>query len=103
GLVLGDRDLADPAARPRGQQSHVARDLEERDGHRAQRPVGVDERVACPERLELVRSRHEGMAGELGELSGDAWAEFGVRVQAGADGRAAERQLLYARKSLLET
>ena len=53
-----------------------------------------DERVVRRERGELVRRGHEWPAGQLGELGCDALGEFGVRVQAGADRGAAERELV---------
>ena len=49
--------------------------------------------VVRGERLELVLGGDERVAGQLGDLRGHALGEARGRVEAGADGGAAERQL----------
>ena len=50
-------------------------------------PCAMHHRVVRGQRLELVGRRHEGSAGLARQLGGDALAELGVRVQAGANRR----------------
>ena len=102
GLVLGDAQLADAAARARRQPAHVVGDLHQRRGQRLERAVGVHQRVVGGERLELVGRGHERQPGQLRQLGGDAAGELGVRVEAGADGGAAERQLAEVRQRRLD-
>ena len=59
-----------------------------------ERARGEDEIVVRRERGELVRMRAERQAGEFGDLLGRALGELGMRVEAGADGRAADREVV---------
>jgi len=54
------------------------------------------------ERGELVGGRGERQAGQLGELRGDGLAESRRRVEAGADGGAADRQRQEARQGRVD-
>ena len=58
-----------------------------------QRARRLDEAVARRLRLERVGRRRDRQAGVGRELRAHARGELGVRVQAGADGGAAERDL----------
>ena len=65
-------------------------------------PCAFNERVVRSERLELVGRGDEGESGQLRDLGGDFLAETGGRVQAGADGRAADRELVEVRQRRVE-
>ena len=58
-----------------------------------QRAVRVHQRVVGGERLELVGRRDERQPVSARDLRGDARAELRMRVEAGADRGAAEREL----------
>ncbi len=55
--------------------------------------MGEQERIVSREGLELVGGRDERVPGPLRQLHRHAGAELGMGIQAGADGRPAERQL----------
>ena len=97
GLVLGQDQLAEAAARARAQPADVVGDLHEGRRQRRERAGREHEGVVRGERGELVRRRHERQAGELGDLRRGASANPGGRVEPGADGGAADRQLVAAR------
>jgi len=83
GLVLGERELAETAARPGAEPAEVVGDLHERAGECPQGAARHDEVVVGGERGELVPA--EVNAGrELGEPRGDGLAEAGRRVETGA-------------------
>jgi hypothetical protein len=88
-IVLRQNELAEAAARPRGEKAYVVGDLHQRDGQGAQPGHRMDHRVERAERGEFVGRGDEGPAGEGGDLGGDPLAEFNRRVEPGADRRAA--------------
>ena len=101
-LVFRNRDLTDPAARPRGEPADVIGDLEQ--GHR-QAPfdgADIDEGIVGRERGELVLRRHERMAGLAGDELRRHVPKLRVGIEAGADGRAADRQFVEAREGSLD-
>jgi hypothetical protein len=102
GLVLGEPDLADAAARARAEQADVVADVHERHGRALQRARRLDDRVVGRERLELVLGGHEGVPGELGDDRGHPLGEALRGVEAGAHGRAAQRQLGEVRQGVLD-
>ena len=61
-----------------------------------ERAAGEDELVVGGERGEFVGMRAERQAGQLGDLAGGALGEFGMGVEPGADGGAADGQIVEA-------
>src|SRR5712692_5227427 len=53
----------------------------------------------CGERSELVGMRAEGQTSELGDFSRGALGEFGRSIEAGADGGAADGEIVEAVES----
>src|SRR5439155_22491623 len=84
-------DLGEPGARARGEEAEVVRDLRERDRDHLERAGDLDERVSGGLGLEGIRRRADRQARLRHELRAHARSELGVRVEAGADGGAAER------------
>ena len=101
-LILRDRDLADPAPRPRGQQADVVGDLEQRDREASFRRAHLHHGVVGCEGRELVGGRHERMAGLLRDVLRRHVAEPGVGIQARAHGRAADREFIEPRQRPLD-
>src|SRR5216684_7746386 len=99
GLVFRKRELAEAAARAGGQPANVVGDFHERSGERFQRAAGENDFVVRGERGEFIRMRAEGKAGQLGDFARGALGEFGVRVEAGADGGAADGEIVEAVES----
>ena len=93
GLVRRDRDLTDAASRSGSEPAEVVRDLRQRRGQCFERTVRIDEGIFRRERFEFVRRRDERVAGELAKTGRHALPEIRMSVQAGADGRTAEREL----------
>lgn len=75
--------------------------LHEGHGNGVESAVDLDEGVVGRERLELVRGRDEGQARQGGDLGGRLLGEALPRVEARADGRAAEGQLVQPRQRVL--
>ena len=98
GLVLGNRQLAQPGARPRGIPAYVVGDLHEGPGQRAQGAARRHHRVVGGQRGELVGRLDERLAGLARDLGCRPRAEPGMRVQPGADGGAAQGQRVEARQ-----
>ena len=98
GLVLGNGELVEAGARPAGVPAHVVGDLHEGAGERAQRAARRHHRIVRRQGRELVGRRHEGQPGRGRKAGRDLGAERGVRVEPGADRRAAERQPIEARQ-----
>ena len=96
GIVISPMPLRGPG----GQPAHVVGDLHQRAGERAQRGAGGHQGVVGGEGRELVRRRHERAARLLRHLARREVAELRVRVEAGADRGAADRQLVEARDRL---
>ena len=67
-----------------------------------ERALGEDEFVMRGERGELVGVRAEGKSGEFGDLLGGAFGEFGMSVESGADGGAADGEIVESVENLLE-
>jgi hypothetical protein len=83
-------------ARAARQQPNVVGNLVERHGQRLQRGAQLHEVVVRALHRELVRRRDEGQPGELRDLGGDLPIKARLRVEARADGRAAQRQPVHA-------
>ena len=96
GLVFGERQFAEAAARPGSQPANVVGDFHERGGQRFQRAAGEDDFVVRGERCEFVGMRAEGKSGELGDFARSALREFRMRVEPGADSGAADGQIVEA-------
>ena len=92
-LQLGQGDLGEAGARAGAHQADVVRDLRQGDGDDLHLGGGFDEAVAGGLRLERIRGRADRQAGLLRELRAHALGELGMRVEAGADRGAAERDL----------
>ena len=99
GSFSGNDDLADAAARAAdaSQRTSLAIFMSA-TASVFSAPCALDDRVVAGERFEFVRRGHERQAGELGDLRRDRLGIFRVRVEAGADRRAAERQLVRCRQ-----
>ncbi len=83
-----------PARGPEPSQREVAGDLRQRDGDDLQRARQLDQCVAAGLRLEAIVRRSDLLELRLGDqLAADAGGELRVRVQPGARGGAAERDL----------
>ena len=93
GLVLGDGDLADAAARPRRQPAHVVGDLGERGRQRLERAVGVHQRVVAARASNLLGAVTKGRPVSSASSGRHAHRELGMRVEPGAHGGAAQREL----------
>ena len=96
GLRGGQRQLEDAAPRAGAEQADVVGDFRERDGDRLQLAVGFDERILG--RLGF------GVIGGFGEMcrrvrlrerGAHFGRELGMRVDARADGRAADRHVFF--------
>jgi hypothetical protein len=68
GSFSGICQLAEAAARARGQPAHVVGDLHQRAGEGLERAVQADQRVVPGERGELVGGGDEGQAGQAGDV-----------------------------------
>ncbi|CAM2158157.1 conserved hypothetical protein [Paraburkholderia tropica] len=97
-LVLGNRQFAETAARAAREPANVVGDLHEARGHGLERAVREHERVGGGHHLELVGRRDEGHARELRDGFGHLVRELRMRVQAGADRRAALREFVEMRQ-----
>ena len=78
------------------------RDLHARRREHARRAARRDDRVVTGERRELVGRGAEREPRELGDLRRDARRPLGMRVEPGADGGAAEREVEQALLRLVE-
>ena len=94
GLIFGESQFAEAAARAGGEPANVVGDFHERGGQSFQRAAGENDFVVRGERGEFVGMRAEGKSGELGDFAGGAFGEFGMGVEAGADGGAADGQIV---------
>ena len=95
GSFSGMRSSPMPAARAGGEPAHVVGDLHERAGQRlAARRCAFTSASCADSAANLFGARRNGMPGQLGDLRGGAVGEARVGVEAGADRRAAERQLV---------
>ena len=92
GFVFRDGQFTESAARSAGQPTDVVGDFHQRAGEGLQCAGGEDEFVVGGESGELVGIRGEGETGEVGDFLRGAVAEFGVRVESGADGGAADAE-----------
>ncbi len=97
-LVFRYRELADAAARARGEQADIVSDLHKRGGHRVECAVHLHERVVRGERFEFVWRGHKREARVVGDLLSNAFRKPDAGVEAGADRRAAGGQLIEARQ-----
>ena len=97
-LELGQEELADARARAGAHQRQVVGDLGQRDRDHLQRARELDQRVAVALRLERILGGADLEPVSLGEQRAHALGELGVRVQAGAGGGAAERDLRHLRQ-----
>ncbi len=83
-----------PGARPGAEPTDVVGDLHQRRGELLERTRREHEIVVRRERGELVRMRTKRQPRQFGQLLCSALAEFGMRVEARADGRSADRQIV---------
>ena len=93
GLEVGDVQLAEAGVRAGAHPAEVVADLREAHGDGAQRSGCLDEAVAVGLRLEVVGGLGDRQLGLGCEELDDELREAGRGVDAGADGRAAERHL----------
>ena len=96
-LVLRNRQLPDATARAAGQPAHVVGNFHQAGGQRFEGAVGMHQRVAGCQGLELVRRRHKGQTGQARQLGRRL---FGIplgRIQTGAHCGAAQGQLAQVR------
>ena len=100
GLVFGKSEFAQAAARAGSEPANVVGDFHERGGQRFQRAGGEDDFVVRGERSEFVGMRAERQAAEFADFARGAFGEFGMRVEAGADGGAADGEVVESVESL---
>ncbi len=89
GRVISPR----PQRGPLPSQRTSVRDFHERTGERLERAAGHDDGIVRGKRREFVRRGDERVAGELRDLFRHACGEFGMGVEARADGAATEGEL----------
>ena len=90
----GRRSSAEPGAGARAHQRDVVGDLDQRDGDHLQRARELDQGVAVALRLEAVERRGDLEPGRPRRACARTRSrELGVRVEPGAGGGAAERDL----------
>ncbi len=91
-LPVGKLHFVETAARAAAQPADVVRHVEQRHRHHAELAVTLDQAVALSVRLEVIDGFVKREAGLLGEHLARAARELWMRVDAGADRRAADRQ-----------
>ena len=101
-LVFRDVNFRQAAARAGREPANVVRDFHERAGERSNGAVGVDQLVVRGKRGELIGMRTKRQMGQLGNFARGALGEFGMRVEAGAHGGAANGQIVEAVERLFE-
>src|SRR6266851_4123387 len=94
GLVFGKREFAEAAARAGGEPANVVGNFHERSEESFQSAAGENDFVVRGKRGEFVGMRAEGQAGELGDFLCGALGKFGMSVEAGADGGAADGEII---------
>lgn len=96
GLVFGDYEFAEAAAGAGGKPADVVGDLHERAGEGFYSSAGDDEFIVAGEGGKFVGRGLEWEAGEFCDVRGGTVTEFGVGIQARADGGAADGELVKA-------
>ena len=94
GLVFGNEDLAQTVAGAGGQPAHVVGDLHHIGGKSLDGAVSKDELILRGKGVELVLSGDEGLTGKTCNLLGNLLGEACGSVESGADGGAAQSQLI---------
>ena len=94
GLVFGKHQFAQAAARAGREPANVVGDFHQRGRERFQRAAGENDFVVRREAGEFIRMRAERQPGEVGDFLRGAFGKFGMRVEAGADSGAADRQIV---------
>ena len=94
GLVFGKNEFAEAAARAGSEPANVVGDFHQRCGEGFQRAAGEDEFIVRAERGEFIGMRAEWQAGKFSDFFRGALGKFGMRVEAGADRRAANRKIV---------
>ena len=92
-LVFRDGDLAQPAARPAGQPTHIVGNLHQTDRQPLERAVSLHQGIAAGQGFKLVRCRHQVQPGQVSQFFGHGLGIARRGVQARAHGRAAQGQL----------
>jgi hypothetical protein len=103
GLVLGQAQLAQAAARAGTQVAHILGNLEEGGGQGVEGAGGLDNRIVGSQNLELVGGGLELGAGQLGDLSSDGLVEALEGVETSADSGTTLSQVAQVGKSGLDT
>ena len=98
----GSADLGEPGARAGAHEADVVRDLRQRDGDHLERARRLDDPVARRLRLEGIGGRRDRSPVSLVSSSRTRAANSGMRVEAGADRGAAERDLAEPRQRVLD-
>ena len=101
-LVFGDGEFAETAARAGGEPANVVGDFHQGGGQSFQRAARVDELIVRGERGEFIGMRAEGQAGEFGDFLRGALGELRRSIEAGADGGAADGQIVEAGESFFQ-
>src|SRR5437016_1175584 len=99
GLVFRKREFAEAAARAGSEPANIIGDFEERSSKRLQCSRGEDDFVVSGERGEFIGMGTERKAGEFSNLACGFSSEFGMRVEASADGGAADGEIVEAIES----
>ena len=93
GLVGGQLQFAQPAARAAAQPAHVVGDLHQRSGQGAQGRGGGRQGLVRRQALELVRGLAQRAPGQFAQLGHYSRGEVRGRVEPRTHGRAADGQL----------
>ena len=94
GFVGRQREFPKATAGSRTEPADVVGDLHQRSGEGVEGSRSGNDGVVGRQLGELVRRGNEGQAGRFGDGRGHPLGEVWMRVQAGAHGGAAERQLV---------
>ena len=101
GLILGEEQLIQTAARTRSKVADVLGDLEERAGKGVQGTRGLDNGIMGSQDLELVGGGLELSASHFGDLGGNGLVEALESVQASANSSTTLRQIAEVRQRIL--
>ena len=102
-LVLRQPQLAQTGARPGTEPADVVGDLHQRGGQRLERAGRLHDRIVSGQRLELVGSGDERIAGEPRDPRRGPLGKLRRRVEPGADRGAAQSQLIQAGQRALDS
>jgi hypothetical protein len=103
GLVLGELELAETAARTRAEETDVLSNLEERCSQGVQLTVCLNDGIVGGKSLELVGGSNELVAGELADLGSNVLGEALEGVETSTDSGTTLSEVAQTGKSGLDT